>query len=129
MSKRAAIALILLAAPLAACGGKRAVADAPAARSCFKTSEITSFHPVDRETARIVVGQTRAYELRVAGVCPDLNWSDRVVLSNEDNPAAADTICLGNAVTITAPSPRGGFQECYGNEILMAPPMARPAGR
>ena len=129
MSQRTATALFLLAAPLAACAGKTAAPDTPVPGSCFNTSEITSFEPVDRETARVIVGGSRAYELRVTGVCPDLNWADRVVLSSEGDPATAATICTGAPVKIMSPSPRGGFQECFGNEILVAPPMSRPVGR
>ena len=126
MSKRTAIALLLLAAPLAACAGGGTASDAPAAASCFNTTEITSFEPIDRETARVIVGGARAYELRVTGVCPDLNWADRVVLSSEGDPATAAMICTGAPVKIMSPSPRGGFQECFGNEIV---PASRAAGR
>lgn len=130
MSKRAALALLLAAAPLSACGGNRSaeVAAAPAATSCFNTTDVRSFQPIDAETALIIVSETRSYELKITGVCPDINWADRVVLKNEGDPANAARICTGSPVTVMTPSHRGGFQECFGNEVLLAPPMARPAG-
>jgi hypothetical protein len=131
MPVRTAIAALLIAAPvLSACGGNRAATEAAAAGPaiCFKTTDVRSFQPISREAALVIVGDTRAFELRITGVCPDLNWSDRVVLSSEGDPATAATICTGAPVTVTTASPRGGFQDCYGNEILLAPPMNRPAG-
>lgn len=125
----AGILLLLAASQLGGCGGNRAAPVAAAGpASCFKTTEITSLQPLSQEAALVIVGGNRAYELRITGVCPDLNWSDRVVLSGEGDPATAATICTGSPVTVMSPSPRGGFQECYGNEILLAPPMSVPRG-
>ncbi|MFT3811334.1 MAG: DUF6491 family protein [Micropepsaceae bacterium] len=127
MSKPAAALALIAATSLSACGGSRVAEVAAPAASCFSTAEITRFDPIDHETALIVVGQSRAYQLKITGVCPDINWRDRVVLRNEGDPSNAN-ICTGSPVTVMTPSPRGGFQECFGNEVLAAPPLSRPAG-
>ena len=50
-----AILIVAVLASLAACGGNRAAGDAtPAATSCFNTTEVRHFQPVDAETATMV---------------------------------------------------------------------------
>lgn len=124
MTKRTALLVLLAAAPLAACAGDRKPQTAAAPAACFQTTDITGFQPVDAETARFTA-KGALYELKVTGVCPDLNWSDRVVLTSEGDPATSATLCTGSPVRIMTPSPHGGFQECFGNEIRA---MSRPAG-
>jgi len=122
MTNRTALPILLAAGTfLSACAGDKAPADAAARgpASCFKTAEITSISAVDSETALLQVG-AKAYQLRIVGVCPDLNWSTGVVLFSETADAA--TLCTGQPVTVQTPSPRGGQQQCFGNELLIAPP-------
>lgn len=114
-----AAALATLTAGLASCGGARQAAESPAGpQQCFDAGQVTSFQPIDRETVRLLVGGSRAYELKITGVCPDINWSDRIGIAGEDG---GSTICTGRDVTLITPSPRGGSQECFANEIRVAP--------
>lgn len=117
-------AVLMLAAPLAACGGGRQAAQTPAAapQQCFESSQITSFQAVDRETVLLRVGASQLYELKITGVCPDIDWSQSIGIQGE----TGSTICTGQDVTLVTPSPRGGTQECYANEIRMAPAQAAP---
>ncbi len=113
------IAIAMLTAGLAACGGARQAADAPAGpQQCFDAGAVTSFQPVDRETVLLQVSGSRAYELKITGVCPDINWSGKIGIAGEDG---GSTICTGRDVTLITPSPRGGSQECFANEIRVAP--------
>ncbi len=105
-------------ATLAACGGSRDARTPAAPQECFDASQITSFQPVDRETVLLRVGASTLYELKITGVCPDINWSERIGIQGE----TGSTICTGGDVTLITPSPRGGTQECYANEIRRAPP-------
>jgi hypothetical protein len=118
MSNRiASIALLAAATALSACGGKRSSTEAVAGPTvCFKTSEVSSISPVNSETALLRVG-ARAYQLSIVGVCPDLNWSTGIVLTSETSDAT--TLCTGQPVTVQSPSPRGGVQQCFGNELTL----------
>lgn len=115
--------LAVLALPLGACGGGKVTQDAAAPDHCFDASQITGYQVLDRETLLIRVGQTSAYHIKITGVCPDIDWSQKIGIQGE----SGSQICLGKDVTLITPSLRGGTQECYANEILMAPPMPVPA--
>lgn len=119
----ARVALAFAGIGLASCGGNRAATDAaPGGGACFRTSQVSAISPIDSETAILRVGNA-AYQLKIVGVCPDLNWSTGVVLMSETEDASL--LCTGQPVTVQTPSPRGGQQQCFGNELLMAPPPGR----
>jgi len=117
-NRTARIALLAATTALSACGGTKPAKEAVAGpASCFKTSEVTGISPVNSETAILRV-DARAYRLSIVGVCPDLNWNTGIVLSSET--ADATTLCTGQPVTVQSPSPRGGQQQCFGNELNLS---------
>lgn len=115
--------LAAIALPLGACGGGRSVEAVAAPSECFDASQITGYQVLDRETLLLRVGASRAYHVKITSVCPDIDWSQKIGIQGE----SGSQICLGKDVTLITPSLRGGTQECYANEILMAPPMPVPA--
>lgn len=115
--------LAAIALPLGACGGGKAVEAAATPGECFDASQITGYQVLDRETLMLRVGPSRAYHVKITSVCPDIDWSQKIGIQGE----SGSQICLGKDVTLITPSLRGGTQECYANEILMAPPMPVPA--
>jgi len=125
MSKPIATLALLaaLAAPLGACAGGQTSEAAAVPSQCFDAAQITGYQVLDRETLLLRVGPSSAYHVKITGVCPDIDWSQKIGIQGE----TGSQICLGRDVTLITPSLRGGTQECYANEILMAPPMPVPA--
>ena len=126
------VAGLALGAALAAagCASKpKAAAATPEVRHCFNQQQVSSFRAVDRETVNLRVGAGDVYQIRLLGVCPDIKWTENIVLETRGSAQ----VCTGLDLTIHAPGPTGP-QECAAEslrklsdaEVAALPAGARP---
>lgn len=81
---------------------------AAGARQCFNASQVNSFHAVDRDTVFVRTGVRRMYQLEIVGVCPDIDWTQRIALRST---SGSSWVCSGLDAELLVPSP-SGLQRC-----------------
>ena len=107
------------AALAAGCMANRAPPAQMAGRQCFNAGQINSFHAVDRDTVYVTAGVRRMYQLEIVGVCPDVDWTQRIGLRST---SGSSWVCSGLDAELLVPSP-SGLQRCpvVGVRALTAP--------
>ena len=93
-------------APAAAAAGR------PAPR-CFLASNVNGFTPRGNDSVDVHVGANRDYRLTLTGVCPEVDWSQRVALRTT---GGSNWICQGADAEIIVPSPTGR-QRCLVSDV------------
>ena len=102
----AAAGTVLVAGCMANPGAPRQAA--AGARQCFNASQVNSFHAVDRDTVYVTTGVRRMYQLEIVGVCPDVDWTQRIALRST---SGSSWVCSGLDAELLVPSP-SGLQRC-----------------
>ena len=116
MIKSAAIILCIgLGAALASCAQQPTPATAAAStgRDCFNANSVSGFTPRGDEAVDVRVGARRHYRLQLAGVCPNVNWSNRVALVSR----GSSFICQGFDAELVVNSPGLGPQRCLVSSV------------
>ena len=126
--KTAPILLPALAAlTLAGCASTGPETAASGPRSCFDPRQVSNYAVADRETVNLRVGANEFYQIKLLGVCPDIKWSEAIVLES----VGSVQVCTGLELTVHAPGPTGP-QQCAADSIrrLSADEVAAlPAGQ
>jgi len=78
-------------------------------RQCFLPRQVSGFSSVDDETVHVTVGANNVYALEVVGVCPDIDWSQRIGIRARGG--GSTWVCQGLDAEIIVPSP-SGTQTC-----------------
>jgi hypothetical protein len=81
---------------------------AAGARQCFNAAQVNSFQAVDRDTVYVTTGVRRMYQLEVVGVCPEIDWTQRIGLRST---SGSNWVCSGLDAELLVPSPTG-LQRC-----------------
>lgn len=118
---------VLAALALAACGSTKTAGPAGAPKSCFNAANVTNYAGVDRETVNLRVGVNDFYQVKMLGVCPNIDWTQKIGLES----TSGSTICTGLDLTIHVPGPTGP-QECAADSIRKLTPeevAALPKGQ
>jgi hypothetical protein len=100
-----------LLAGLAACAAtpeSEASAASADATDCFRAGQVSSFTPEGRNTVFLRVGANRVYRAEILGVCPDINWSQRIAIEAR---GSGSWICRGIDTDLIVPS-QLGIQRC-----------------
>ena len=116
MTRSALILLSIGVATLAACAQQAASAPAAASsgRECFNARNISSFKAQGDNAVDIQVGVRRYYRMDLAGVCPNVNWANRVVVVTR---SGSSWICEGFDAEIVVPDPGLGPQRCVVSSV------------
>ena len=117
MTRSALILLSIGAATLAACAQQPASAPASVAssgRECFNARNISSFKAQGDNAVDIQVGVRRYYRMELAGVCPSVNWANRVAVVTR---GGSSWICEGFDAEIVVPDPGLGPQRCVVSSV------------
>lgn len=101
---------------LAGCASRKTAAPAEE-RHCFNAASVGGYTVVDRETVRLNVGPSDTYEIKLLGVCPNIQWNEQIRLET----AGSATVCTGLDLTIHAEGPTGP-QECAADSIRKVSP-------
>lgn len=77
-----------------------------ATRQCFRAADA---HDFDAQDDRVIVraGASDRYELKIMGICPEIDWTQRIALRARGN----GWICRGYDAELIVPGP-GGVQQC-----------------
>ncbi|BCW88555.1 hypothetical protein sos41_16960 [Alphaproteobacteria bacterium SO-S41] len=125
------IARILLpmlgALALVACGSTKTAGTASAPQHCFNAASVSNYAGVDRETVNLRVGVSDYYQVKMLGVCPNIDWTQKIGLES----TSGSNICTGLDLTIHVPGPTGP-QECAADSIRKLTPeevAALPKGQ
>ena len=99
-----------LASVVGACGptGPADTASARPRGQCFNASSVNSFHALGDNAVIVTVGANRYYKLDIVGVCPNIDWTQRVGLRTT---GGSSWICEGNDAEFVVPSSTG-TQRC-----------------
>lgn len=102
MIARAAPLVALLALAPAA---PQAAAEPPAKpqRQCFWTNSVSGYTAVDDQTVNLRVGVKDVYQLELFGRCPDVNWTQHIVIRSR----GSSMICSGLNAELITPTPIG----------------------
>lgn len=79
-------------------------AAADSARQCFNARNVYNFHAVDDRTVLVEVGTNRMYELQIVGVCPEIDWTQKLAIRTT---GGSSWICRGLDAELVVPSPSG----------------------
>ena len=79
-------------------------AAADSARQCFNARNVYNFHAVDDRTVLVEVGRNRMYELQIVGVCPEIDWTQKLAIRTT---GGSSWICRGLDAELVVPSPSG----------------------
>jgi len=121
------LAFAAVTAALSACTANQAPgaqAAGTSGRQCFTASQVSGFHPIDRDTVLVTVGASRTYQLDILGTCPDVNWSLRVGIRST---GGGSWICGGHDAELIVPSPTGVDRCPVLGVRLLTPDEARAA--
>lgn len=72
-------------------------------RSCFHSSNISSYRAPDNKTVYLRVGVREIYQLDLFGACTDVDWSEQIAIQSR----GSSWICSGLDADIIAPSSIG----------------------
>jgi hypothetical protein len=103
MSAKMLLAAASLAATSLAAAAQAAEPAAKTPRSCFFTSQISSFNPVDDRTINIRVGVRDVYQLALIAPCPDVKWHESLAIQSR----GSSSICSGLDAEVITRSPIG----------------------
>jgi len=107
---RSGIAVLLAASAtlLSGCAqqppGAIAGAGAGAGRQCFHADQVNGFSAVSDEVVNVSVGANSYFQFQLSGVCPDVDWSNRIALRTT---GGSSWICQGLDAELFVPSPIG----------------------
>jgi len=79
-----------------------------AGQQCFNVRNVYNFHAVNDRTVLVEVGTSRMYELQIVGVCPDVDWTQRLAIRTT---GGSSWVCSGMDAELVIPSP-SGTQRC-----------------
>jgi hypothetical protein len=79
-----------------------------AGQQCFLPSQVNGFNAVDSDTVQVTVGVNTIYQLKIVGVCPDIDWSQRIGIRST---GGGSWVCGGLDAELIVPSPMG-VQRC-----------------
>lgn len=96
-----------------------------AGADCFSARSVSGFTPEGDEALVVRVGANRAYRLELAGYCPDIDWSQQIVLRSR---AGSAWVCAGGDAEILVPSPTGA-QNCLVSAVDRLTPAEIEARR
>ena len=110
------IALIAAVFLLPACSEEPGPVTASARSSgdCFRADNASSFTPRGTESVDVRVSARRQYRLRLAGYCPDVDWSQQLALRTRSGSA---WICRGMDAEIIVPDRAIGLQRCLVSDV------------
>jgi len=95
-------ALALLSGCTETAAGEGAMARADG-RQCFLPRQVNGFRAENDERVYVTVGTREIYELQIVGVCPDVDWSQRIGI----RARGTSWICDGLDAELIVPSPSG----------------------
>jgi hypothetical protein len=105
--KSIGLAGTLGAVVVAACAADHpsaAPARAAGAQQCFNVRSVHNFHAVNDRTVLVEVGTRRMYELQIVGVCPEIDWTQKLAIRTT---GGSSWICRGMEAELVVPSPSG----------------------
>ena len=114
---KASIAMLAGALSLSACvdeAGPERVSAQSRGEECFYANSVSGFTPRGDERVDIQVGANRHYRLELAGLCPGIDWSHRIILRTR---GGGSFICRGMDAEIIAPDRGMGPERCWVSEI------------
>ena len=128
-----ALPLILLSFPIgmvaaASCVDSRSADAAPAAtsgRDCFNARNVFSFRAYRDDWVDVRVSANRRYRLELTGVCPEVDWTQRIALRTR---GGSSWICQGFDAELLVPSPTGP-QRCPVTSVRRLTPAEVEAAR
>jgi|SRR5688500_14905326 hypothetical protein len=89
------------------------------ARSCFRSSEVTSFSDAGPDRALVKIGRRETWELTLSPGCPDVNWAMRIGIRSR----GGERICTGaNAELLVPNASETGMQRCLVSDVRQLPP-------
>jgi hypothetical protein len=86
---------------------------APARQRCFHAAQASNFIAHGDSTVDVQVGARRYYRLELFGVCPHLDWSNRVALVSR----GTSWICEGLDAEVIVNDPGLGPQRCMAKSV------------
>jgi hypothetical protein len=98
-----ALGAVIVAACTATQAGP-ARARAAGGQQCFNVRNVYNFHAVNDRTVYVEVGTSRIYELQIVGVCPEIDWTQRLAIRTT---GGSSWVCRGMDAEIIVPSPSG----------------------
>jgi hypothetical protein len=108
LSKTIGLAGLLGTFVIAACVATEPGAPASAAaakqQQCFNVRNVYNFHAVNDRTVLVEVGTSRMYELQIVGVCPEIDWTQKLAIRTT---GGSSWICRGMDAELVVPSPSG----------------------
>ena len=110
-SKMIGIGVVAGAVVVAACAATQPGAPAPARaanQQCFNARTVYNFHAVNDRTVLVEVGTSRMYELQIVGVCPEIDWTQKLAIRAT---GGSSWICHGMDAELLLPSP-SGLERC-----------------
>ena len=88
-------------------------AAAPAGHRCFPAAQASNFVPHGDSTLDVQVGARRYYRLELFGVCPHLDWTNRLALVSR----GSSWICEGLDAEVIVNDPGLGPQRCMAQSV------------
>lgn len=76
-------------------------------RQCFRAADVNDFDARGDDRVIVRAGPSDRYELKILGVCPDIDWTQRIALRTR----GSDWVCRGYDAELIVPGP-GGIQRC-----------------
>ena len=77
-------------------------------QQCFNAGTVNDFDAIDNDTVLVNVGARNIYKLDIVGVCPDIDWSQRIAIRAT---GGSSFICESMDAELLVPSPTG-LQRC-----------------
>ncbi len=77
-------------------------------QQCFLASQVNGFDAIDDQTVDVTVGVNNVYRLQIVGVCPDIDWTQRIGIRAR---GGSRWVCRGFDAELIVPSPTG-LQTC-----------------
>ena len=81
---------------------------AASGRQCFNAGTVNGFDAIDDDTVLVNVGARNVWKLDIVGVCPDINWTNRIALRST---GGSSWVCEALDAELIVPSP-SGTQRC-----------------
>jgi hypothetical protein len=107
LSQTIGLAVVGGALIVAACAATEPGAPGPAraaSQQCFNARNVYNFHAVNDRTVLVEVGTSRMYELQIVGVCPEIDWTQKLAIRTT---GGSSWICRGMDAELVVPSPSG----------------------
>jgi hypothetical protein len=107
------ITVVACALLTATCSPAGPPAGAPASaatsgRQCFNAGTVNGFDAIDDDTVLVNVGARNVWKLDIVGVCPDIDWTNRIALRST---GGSSWVCEALDAELIVPSPNGA-QRC-----------------